>query len=178
MQIANQSTSFNFVGNVVGSDEQSKLLAYGTNPVKVVALAKFPDMRIYDSIVYNWTFGYGEASDDGSGTGCAGGTPPCHSTKAYDSAFLHGNYSHADGSIAWAPNVTHDLPCSMYMSARPAWWTGNLPFPAIGPEITGGPGAGGHAYGNPAQACYAKIGGVAGGAGSPLVFSAKACYGG
>jgi hypothetical protein len=54
-----------------------------------------------------------------------------------------------------------------------------MPFPAIGPDVTGGTGPGGHAYGNPAQSCYFKImGGTDGGAGSPLVFNAERCYGG
>jgi hypothetical protein len=125
------------------------------------------------------TFGYGESSDSGSSvTGCAGSTnPPCHSTNAYATAFLHGNYTYADNNVDnWASGVTKTLPASFYRSAKPAWW-GVLTYPAIGPDITGGAGANGHASLIPAQNCYLNVmGGTEGGAGSPLTFSADQCY--
>ena len=168
----------NIVGNVVGSQQQSNLTTDGTSKLPVAAFVIFPDPLSYDNLAYNFAFGYGEGSDDGTGTGCAGSTePPCHGTQAFDTVFLHGNYTHADGAIAWSGSITHALPCSMYLSAQPAWWRG-LPFPAIGPDVTGGDGPAGHAYGNPARACFAKMGGVDGGQGSPLKFNATDCYGG
>jgi len=75
------------------------------------------------------------------------------------------------------PGLPRTLPASFYLAARPAWW-GRLPFPAVGPDVTGGRGPGGHAYGNPAEACYTKVMvGSDGGGGSPLPFNAKRCYG-
>jgi hypothetical protein len=51
-------------------------------------------------------------------------------------------------------------------------------FPATGPDVSGGAGPGGHSYGNPAQACYLRVmRGSDGGAGGPLVFDARSCYG-
>ncbi len=52
-----------------------------------------------------------------------------------------------------------------------------MPFPAIGPDVKGGPGPSGHAYGNPAMSCYQSIGGMPGGPKSPLTFNAASCYG-
>lgn len=178
MSIDHLSTSYNFVGNAAGSAQQNALLAYGTQQTTHVALLQYASSRSYDSVNYNFAFGYGEASDTGSGTGCDGSTnPPCHSTNAYATAFLHGNYTNADGAINWAPGVTHTLPPSFYLSSTPAWWPSSLGFPAIGPDVTGAPGAGGHAGLIPAQNCYQNVmGGSEGGAGSPLTFNASTCY--
>jgi hypothetical protein len=69
------------------------------------------------------------------------------------------------------------LPPSLYLLRKPDWW-GAIPYPATGPEITGGNGPGRHTYGNPAQACYVVVmGGTDGGPGSPLKFNAADCYG-
>jgi hypothetical protein len=180
MDIAHLSTHDNFVGNVVGSNAQNALvIAYNPSqpsPMKHVGLVAYPALRAYDDTTYDWTFGYGESSDDGTGDGCGGGTPPCHGTEAMTTAFMHGNYDHADGQIAWAPNVPQSLPCSMYLASKPAWW-GDQPFPANGPDVTGGGDAAGHAYGNAAMRCYlGTMKGELGGAGGPLPFDAKTCY--
>jgi hypothetical protein len=63
------------------------------------------------------------------------------------------------------------LPASLYLSAKPAWW-GAVPWPAIGPDVTGGPGPGGHAYRIPAHVCYdntSRTNGI-------LNFNAAHCY--
>jgi hypothetical protein len=65
------------------------------------------------------------------------------------------------------------LPPSLYRNGKPTWW-GSQPWPAIGPEVTGGdvPNTGGHAYKIPARLCYentSKTSGV-------LNFNANACY--
>jgi hypothetical protein len=69
---------------------------------------------------------------------------------------------------------TQALPASLYLSGMPAFW-GAVPWPAIGPDVTGGDdtGVNGHAYRIPARRCYengTKSGGI-------LVFNADACYG-
>jgi hypothetical protein len=75
-------------------------------------------------------------------------------------------------------------PDSYYRTAKPVWWPSALPWPGIGPNITGGPsnqsgtGADGHAYNNAAANCYyVKMSGPANGVSSPLTFNADACYG-
>jgi hypothetical protein len=67
------------------------------------------------------------------------------------------------------------LPASFYRSSRPSWW-GNMPWPAIGPDVSGGDvsGTGGHVYKIPARLCYentSKTNGV-------LNFNANNCYAG
>ncbi len=70
------------------------------------------------------------------------------------------------------------LPPSLYQSAKPSWW-GTMPWPAAGPDVTGGSDPTGHVYANPAQACYTTtMGGTAAGTGSALSFNANNCYGG
>ena len=170
------STHLNFVGNVVGSAQAASLIAY-SNPMAQTASVEYPAARSYDSVAYGWSFGYGEASDDGTGTGCGGGTAPCHLANTSTTDFLHGNFTNANGTVKWVTGVTQTLPASFYLSSKPSWW-GSMSYPATGPDITGGNGPGGHSYGNPAQSCYFNtMGGSDGGAGGPLTFNASSCYG-
>ncbi len=68
------------------------------------------------------------------------------------------------------------LPNSFYLNSKPGWW-GNTPWPAIGPDVTGGTGPGGHVYLNPAAACYLNVmGGKTDGSSGPLAFNPDACY--
>lgn len=108
-----------------------------------------------------------------------------------------GNYDSVNNATRWLasevptaettyPNSvpgSQTCPNSMYLAAKPSWWGSVLPWPGVGPDITGGPstqggtGADGHAYNNPASACYFNtMGGPANGSGPPLTFSAAACY--
>jgi len=170
------STYNNFLGNLVGSAQMQALVDY-TYPAAQVAMVEYPATRSYDAAAYGWSFGYGVFSDSGNGTGCSGGTAPCHLAGTSASDFLDGNFNNVDGSLVWAGGVAHSLPTSFYLVEKPAWW-GPLAFPSIGPDVTGGTGPGGHSYGNPAQACYLHtMGGSDGGAGSPRVFNAQTCYG-
>ena len=76
--------------------------------------------------------------------------------------------------------ATTALPASFYLSAQPSWWPATKPWPAIGPDVTGGNLAGyaGHAYTIPAADCYANVmGGAGNGTGSVLSFNATTCYG-
>lgn len=169
-------TANNFVGNVIGSDQMQSLKGYNS-PLGQHASVEYPATRNYDAVAYGWSFGYGSTSDDGSGTGCAEGVPPCHRPGNAASQFLHGNFNNIGGPIAWAVGVTRDLPASLYLAVKPEWW-GSMPFPATGPDVHGGSGPSGHSYGNPARECYLRImGGTDGGAGGPLPFDAGRCYG-
>jgi hypothetical protein len=171
------ATLNNFVGNVVGSTQMQSVLAYGTAAMKQTASVQYPALRSYDTVVYGFSFGYGEANDDGTGTGCSGGTPPCHLAGTSSTDLLHGNYNNIGAAITWAAGVTQSLPASFYLSSKPGWW-GSMAYPSTGPDVTGGNGPGGHSYGNPAQNCYIKVmGGSDGGAGGPLSFNAAKCYG-
>jgi hypothetical protein len=167
VQIASLSTSFNFVGNVVGSASQAGLKNLNKNPLPQIALLQWPSTRQYE-YAYGWTFGYSNLSDDGSNG--------LDNVNPFNTSFLHGNYNNVDGSLIWANGITHTLPASFFRSSQPAYW-GSAPWPAIGPEVSGGSGPGGHASPIPAQACYSQIGGSEGGGGSPRTFNADTCYG-
>lgn len=87
--------------------------------------------------------------------------------------------SEVPSTISFAPNpvpATQTLPASFYLSGRPSWWNISIPYPAIGPDVTGGnvsnSPTGGHAYKIPARVCYestSQTGGV-------LDFNANTCY--
>jgi len=73
-----------------------------------------------------------------------------------------GNFDYATRQVRWnADEVPSDistplprtLPPSLFLEARPPWWR-DMPWPAIGPDVTGGQDPPGHAHKIPAQACY------------------------
>jgi hypothetical protein len=84
------------------------------------------------------------------------------------------NASEVPSSLSQFGNVvpvSQALPNSLYLSAKPWWWTAT-PWPAIGPDVSGGQDPTGHAYKTPAHACYdttSKTGGI-------LNFNAVNCY--
>lgn len=161
----------NVIGDVVSSPAQMALR--GSD----VAVVQWPATKNYNGTQYGMAFGYTLQSDSGSN--------PWDRTAAFTTAFIHGVYNVIDGSTTWAGSTTHTLPASFYLSSKPSWW-GSLPWPGIGPDISGGtlPTAasagepGGFAYMNAAMACYYNVmGGKEGGDGSPYVFDAASCYG-
>jgi hypothetical protein len=175
VQFSYLSTRNSLIANVIGSAQMQALKGYSTAVAQAPVL-EYPEKRIYEGAV-GITFGYGSANDDGTGDGCGGGKAPCHAAQTSATTRMHGNFNNVSGGTEWLPGLPRRLPASFYLARKPAWW-GAIPFPAIGPDVTGGAGPGGHAYGNPAQVCYTKVmGGSDGGAGSPLTFSAERCYG-
>jgi len=73
-----------------------------------------------------------------------------------------GNYDYVTNQTRWNPAEIpadtpvpsdHTLPSSLFLSSRPSWW-GTMPWPAIGPDVTGGQDPAGYAYKIPAQVCY------------------------
>jgi len=159
---ATGSTGSNLIGNVSGS----ALLSSQTSEVK---LAASPNTRSYTT-GYDYNYGYGSVSDSPG---------PCSSTgtcTSYISSLLHGDYANADGSITWSGSLAHTLPASFYRSSKPSWWGNTIPWPAIGPDVTGGTGPGGHASlttSNPAMACYVNGTKDANG---HLIFDPNNCY--
>jgi hypothetical protein len=79
-----------------------------------------------------------------------------------------GNYDVVNDAARWEPSevpsalaefanavpADQTLPASLYLPGKPGWWPAAVPFPPIGPDVTGAPGPGGHAYANPAHVCY------------------------
>jgi hypothetical protein len=76
------------------------------------------------------------------------------------------------------------LPASFFLNSSPPWWSfpsgAAAPFPAIGPDVSGGNVAnvGGHAYLIPAANCYKNVlgGSMSGTASGKLPFDANSCY--
>jgi hypothetical protein len=79
-----------------------------------------------------------------------------------------GNYDTKTAATRWDPTEVPSglslyanpvpgnqiLPKSLFLSAPPAWWTLSIPWPAIGPDVSGGSDPTGHAYAIPARACF------------------------
>jgi hypothetical protein len=89
----------------------------------------------------------------------------------YQSAHLTVRDSSGLSAYGNAVPGTQTLPNSFYLPARPSWWAAT-PWPAIGPDVSGGADPTGHAYKIPAHACYdntSKTGAI-------LNFNALTCY--
>ena len=137
-------------------------------------------------MIYQIGWGGGQCSSDGTAGVITGDAVVANSLMRW------GNYDVATGAVHWdateaAPGAvthiaaqsaptSHALPASFYYSSKPSFW-GSMPWPAIGPDVSGGTGPGGFAYRIPAAACYyATLGGPTDGGGNPLPFDANSCY--
>src|SRR5262245_15126557 len=155
----------NIVGNVLGTGGYHK--AYETSPA-APQTAPLVNRSIY-------VLGY-----SGALAGSARGLP---SDALVMSTMLRwGNFDYATNQVRWDPEELPDevdtptsraLPPSLFLSARPSWW-GTLPWPAIGPDVTGGEDPAGHAHKIPAQACFDV---TTRQSDRTLRFDATACYG-
>jgi hypothetical protein len=96
----------------------------------------------------------------------------------FNAAEVPSNLTGAQAAYSNPVPASQTLPPSFYLPGRPAWWPAGKPWPAIGPDITGGNVAnvGGHAYTIPAQDCFASIGGPADGTGPVQTFNPANCY--
>lgn len=104
--------------------------------------------------------------------------------------FRWGNYDTVNASAQWnasevpssgvsyingnAVPTSRNLPPSFYLPSKPYWW-GSMPWPAIGPDVSGGniSGFAGLAYLIPAQTCYRTTATDSNGI---LLFDAALCY--
>ena len=92
-----------------------------------------------------------------------------------------GNYDYATNQTGWKPAEIpagssvppdHTLPSSLFLFSSPSWW-GTMPWPAIGPDVSGGQDPAGYAYKIPAQVCYENS---LKGSNGILSFNASNCY--
>lgn len=123
----------------------------------------------------------------GWGGNCGGGGGIANKPDTRATLFRWGNYDTVNDASRFVvtevpsaganyPNAVPSdnlLPSSLYLPAKPAYF-GSMPWPAIGPDVTGGPDAsvGGHAHKIPALACYdstPKVSGI-------LAFNGATCY--
>jgi hypothetical protein len=162
INIASYGRYFNVIGNVLGRtgyyttyesnlDEASKaIFALGWSP----EIGTVPDDPLTKNTLMRW--------------------------GNYDtvSSAVRFNASEVPSSIGNLANplpASQTLPKSLYLTAKPGWWPSSIPWPPIGPDITGGnvSGYGGHANKNPARVCYettSKTNNI-------LNFNPAACYG-
>ena len=141
------SRFFNLIGNVLGKPGYHD--TYECAP---------PDGRNGDTSIYliGW-----------SGNGGQTGTVLKDDPLVASTLMRWGNYDTVTKEAQWRasevpsglsllPNpvpADHRLPASFYLAVKPSWW-GAMPWPAIGPDVTGGNDATGHVYANPAEMCY------------------------
>lgn len=70
-----------------------------------------------------WRLGYGAPG--------GGGDPNVRATL-----LRHGNWDSVTNGVVWDPDIADRvLPASLYLAEKPAWW-GDLPWPAIGPDLS------------------------------------------
>jgi hypothetical protein len=111
-----------------------------------------------------WRIGYVSGNDSAS-----------NPNNADSTMFKHGMYDCNTGAITWdAAHPDHALPASFFLSSKPTWW-GTAPWPAIGPDITGGniSNVNGHANKIPAQLCFENAPTDTNGF---ITFNPTACY--
>lgn len=140
----------------------------------------------------------------GLGSNCANGgsSPfPTNDVRTPTSLMRWGNYDTVNQANRFFssevpttdpdyPNTvpsSQNLPASFYLSAKPSWW-GTMPWPAIGPDVTGGDvtgsgksvnaGLNGHVYRIPARVCFEDVMGGTFNTFTALTFNANDCYSG
>jgi hypothetical protein len=147
----------------------------------------------------NWTsvynLNYGASTLTPFSPTCAGSSFMIDNDSLVSTTLMRwGNYDTVNGSVQTnssetassastypgltSPSTSWSSYPSFYLSSKPSWW-GSMPWPAVGPDVTGGNIAtvGGHAHHNPAATCYLNVlGGKTDGSSGPLAFDADACY--
>jgi len=110
-----------------------------------------------------------------------GASPPGVDAKVQATLLRWANYDYVHSAVqrdtaelpAGVPAPgTDPLPASLVYSGAPPWWPASVPWPPIGPDVSGGNGeASGHANKIPAQICWETLDLINGGA-----FNAAKCY--
>jgi hypothetical protein len=152
-QLAFPYTNLNSLGNVLGSADAltaaSTLYNSGASPFASTVTP--PATRNYSNFFSAVSIGYNTGSDTNGG-----GVPGSWVGKASGTFFQNGNFDIASKSVIWNGG-SNALPASFYKSSKPSWF-GSVPWPAIGPDVTGGnvdaSVLGGHVNANPAEVCY------------------------
>ena len=151
-----------------------------------------------DSAHSVWVFGFGDQAGSGYSPACLGSAFIIYNDPLVASSQMRwGNYTActgdaACGSVRYQSSETGStfstypglaspsstFPASFYLSAQPGFW-GSMPWPAIGPDVTGGNVAnvGGHVYLTPAANCGLNVMGInTNGSSGALSFDASTCY--
>lgn len=209
------SRFYNVIGNVLGSTQLCGTCSYNDTTSSPTSANVMYVIGIGNTInndpntlrtIFRWgnwdvvtgaTRWCGNSSDTGWSTTCA-------STSEVPSTIT--NYAVPIPTLGDTGAGMGPLPASFYLSSEPSWWPNTIPWPAIGPDVTGGNvlncsnnqgvyaltnaqcasfggsssnGTAGHVYAIPAMACYYNVmGGSANGTdASALSFNPSTCYG-
>jgi Pectate lyase superfamily protein len=125
---------FNLVGNVIGSPD--------------VASVYETDSQDYSTNTI-YRLGYPNTGNFGYGASIGPTDPPDYTGEPYTvgeaqhrdlnvkaTLLRHGNFDYAHNDTIWDSSITdHNLPPSLYLGAKPAWW-GPSAWPPIGPDRT------------------------------------------
>jgi hypothetical protein len=174
------SRYFNVIGNVLGTsgvhNNYKSLAPSGTNGNTSI-------------FTLGWTGNGGTTNSAVSGfcndSSCASHVP--YDTLTYNTLMRWGNYDVVNNAVRWQSSevpstlnlyanpvpASQTLPASFYLAGKPSWWPSTVPYPANGPDVTGGniSGVGGHANNIPAAVCYGNTSSTNG----ILNFNADAC---
>jgi len=165
-----------------------------TIPVNLFGYNRYVNLmgNVLGTAGFHQTYEYSQASSSGStdrsiyvlgysgvGNSSSSGLP--YDAKVMSTLVRWGNFDMASNGAQWKASEvpsgvtlppSNALPPSLFLSSRPGWW-GAMPWPAIGPDVSGASDGGGHAYEIPAQACFRTSQRAADGT---LAFDPAACY--
>lgn len=184
------SRYFNLVGSVLGT--QSYHTTYKTAAPNATDCGNATAAALSVLVL-----GYSDQAGIGFSVACGFAFDIPNDTLVASTLMAWGNYAACTGDTAcnavrWQTSEnasgapvypglsapSQQLPASFYVAAKPSWW-GTMPWPAVGPDVTGGniPNVGGHAYHNPAANCYLNVmAGKVDGSSGPLTFNPTSCY--
>jgi hypothetical protein len=165
----------NLVGNVLGTS---------TYHTTYETIAGGSDTNCDHSI---YAIGLGGNCSNGTGTGQS----PTNDPNTLPTLMRWGNYDTVTATVRFVPSevpsglslyanpvpATTSLPASFYLAAKPPFF-GSVPWPAIGPDVTGGsePNVGGHNAKIPARRCFETVMGGTFNDLSAKPFNATNCY--
>lgn len=130
----------------------------------------------YDSIARTSMMKWGNwdiVTDNNDGAG--DGVLYCTGTGVPEARCIEDERASSDPTFPGLASPSTMLPASFYRSAKPDWF-GSVPWPPIGPDVTGGniTGVAGHANKIPAQVCYESM--SKDGTGFLTAFTPSTCY--
>ena len=169
MNIYSYCRGYNVVGNVLGT------ATYHTN----YEASPQTSSGSCDTSIYILGFPSSE---------CRSGSAPPDDALVRSTLLRWGNYDTVSNAVLWnasevptagVPFIngnpvpsSHTLPSSFYLTSKPSFW-GAMPWPAFGPDVTGGQDSSGHAFMPPPQVCYNNTAKDGNGI---LLFNSNSCF--
>lgn len=141
----------------------------GNSNYDAVTLSSLVRWGNWDAVTYN-----ASGSSHNGTRWCTGSGAGSSGADAYNTPCTTSETASSDPTFPGLANPSTTLPASFYLSAKPSWF-GSVPFPPIGPDVTGGniANTGGHANEIPAELCYDN---TAKSSGFLTAFDANVCY--